>query len=65
VTPETLALMVQVLEALMNVGNQVPELVAAGKAVQEMLTSQSDPTPEQEQAILAGLAAADARLQAS
>jgi hypothetical protein len=43
----------------------VPELVAAGKAVQEMLTSQSDPTPEQEQAILAGLAAADARLQAS
>lgn len=59
------ATIIAVIEALLSFAGQIPELVAAAQTAIALVQSGTDPTPEQQATIDAGLKAANDALQAS
>lgn len=61
----TPAAIVALLQALLAIAPQIPEVISAGKTAIGLITSGAAPTPEQQATIDAGLDAANKALQNS
>jgi hypothetical protein len=64
-TPATIALITQIIELLVQAAGQAPSMLSLAEQAKSLLTSTSDPTPEQEAQIRALLDAANTALQGS
>jgi hypothetical protein len=63
--PAALALIAEVIEALISGAEQLPSIVTAAETAIGLLQSNTDPTPAQEASIRAALDQSHAALQAS
>ncbi len=63
--PAALALIAEVLEALISGAGQLPSIITAAETAIGLLQSNTDPTPAQEASIRAALDESHAALQAS
>lgn len=61
--PVTIALAVQLMGLVASGVALAPQMVSAAATIKDLLTSNSDPTPEQEASIRADLDASEAAVQ--